>query len=355
MSLMLNKSISGVILIVFIYLLAIFLKQPLEYVFNLKLLPLSLLSLILGIFFFNIFTFTSNIVEGREFIKKNILQLAIVLLGIKISLTDLWRVSIESIFVIIITILSIFLTYYLIKKIWPTQKDLSKLLAIGTSICGVTAIMTSSTILKSKDQDVAVAVLIVVLWGSIAVLTYPFFVELFFLTDLAKGIFLGVSIHDTSQVLAAAMVHNDLYPNQKTLEIATITKIIRNLFLLALIPILIIFNTISKKNKNKTQSVLIKIINSIPLFIIGFILFVIFRSIMDLYFFDNEKWIQLLAVIEKLISILFGLALTALGASINLRKIFNQGYVAILIGMTFSFVSLVSVTFLIFILGLNVL
>ena len=109
--------------------------------------------IILGIFFFNIFSISSNIVEGREFIKKNILQLAIVLLGIKISLTQLWRVSIESIFVIIITILSIFLTYFFIKKFWPTQKGISKLLAIGTSICGVTAIMASSTILKSKDQD----------------------------------------------------------------------------------------------------------------------------------------------------------------------------------------------------------
>ena len=187
---MLNKSLIGVFFVTFIYLLAIFLKQPLEYVLNLQLLPLSLLSLILGMFFFNIFSLSSNIVEGREFIKKNILQLAIILLGIKISLAQLWRVSIESIFVIIITILLIFLTYILIKKIWPTQKDLSKLLAIGTSICGVTAILATSSILKSKDQDVAVAVLVVVLWGSLAVFTYPFFVELFFLTDIAKGIFL---------------------------------------------------------------------------------------------------------------------------------------------------------------------
>ena len=87
----------------------------------------------------------------------------------------------------------------------------------------------------------------------------------------------------------------------------------------------------------------------------GFILFATFRSFMDLYYFDNEKWIEFLVILEKLISILFGLALTALGASIDLRKIFNQGYAAILIGMTFSFVSFVSVTFLIFILGLNVL
>ena len=228
-------------------------------------------------------------------------------------------------------------------------------MAIGTSICGVTAILASSSILKSKDQDVAVAVLVVVLWGSLAVFTYPFFVELFFLIDLAKGIFLGVSIHDTSQVLAAAMVHNDLHPNQKTLEIATITKIIRNLFLLTLIPILIISNKSSKNNKNKSQSVFVKIFNSIPLFVIGFILFVTFRSIMDLYFFDNENWMHFLVMLEEIISILFGLALTAIGASIDLRKIFNQGYAALLIGMTFSFVSLLSVTFLIFVLGLNVL
>ena len=147
---MLNKSLIGVFFITFIYLLAIFLKQPLEYVFNLPLLPLSLLSLILGIFFFNIFSLSSNIVEGREFIKKNILQLAIILLGMKISLTQLWRVSIESIFVIIITILLIFLTYILIKKIWPTQKDLSKLLAIGTSICGVTAVSYTHLTLPTK-------------------------------------------------------------------------------------------------------------------------------------------------------------------------------------------------------------
>ena len=114
---MLNKSLIGVFFITFIYLIAIFLKQPLEYVFNLQLLPLSLLSLILGIFFFNIFSLSSNIVEGREFIKKHILQLAIILLGIKVSLAQLWRVSIESIFVTIITILLIFLTYILIKKI----------------------------------------------------------------------------------------------------------------------------------------------------------------------------------------------------------------------------------------------
>ena len=156
-------------------------------------------------------------------------------MGIKISFTQLASVSVQSLGIIIITILLILLTYLALSKLWPVQKEISKLLAIGTSICGVTAIMVSSSVLKSKDYEVGTAVLIVVLWGSLAVLVYPFFIEWYFISDLAKGIFLGVGIHDTSQVLAAAMVHNDLYQNSKVLEIATITKLLRNLFLVILI------------------------------------------------------------------------------------------------------------------------
>ena len=221
---MISRNISGITVICLIYIFAIFLRQPFSYILNISVLPLSLLCLILGILFFNLFQFSEKILEGRDFIKKNILQLAIVLLGIKISFTQLASVSVQSLGIIIITILLILLTYLALSKLWPVQKEISKLLAIGTSICGVTAIMVSSNVLKSKDYDVGTAVLIVVLWGSLAVLVYPFFIEWYFITDLAKGIFLGVGIHDTSQVLAAAMVHNDLYQNNKVLEIATITK-----------------------------------------------------------------------------------------------------------------------------------
>ena len=80
---MLNKNLTGIFFITFIYLLAIFIKQPLEYVFNLPLLPLSLLSLILGIFFFNIFSLSAKIVEGRDFIKKKYTSICNYFIGYK--------------------------------------------------------------------------------------------------------------------------------------------------------------------------------------------------------------------------------------------------------------------------------
>ena len=172
---MTSSNIIGITVISLIYLFTIFLSQPLSYILNLSSLPISLLCLISGILFFNLFQFSERVQKGRDFIKKNILQLAIVLLGIKISFAQLANVSIQSISIIIIVFLLIFLTYLVLSKLWPLQKELSKLLAIGTSICGVTAIMATSSVLKSKDNDVGIAILIVILWGSLAVLIYPFY------------------------------------------------------------------------------------------------------------------------------------------------------------------------------------
>ncbi len=350
---MISRNLTGITVIGLIYIFTIFLRQPLSYILNLSVLPHSLLCLISGIFFFNLFQFSEKILMGRDFIKKNILQLAIVLLGIKISFSQLASISTQSIGIIIITILLIFFTYLALSKLWPIQKEVSKLLAIGTSICGITAIMASSSILKSKDYDVGTAVLIVVLWGSLTVLVYPFFIEWYFISDLAKGIFLGVSIHDTSQVLAAAMVYSDLYQNNKVLEIATITKLLRSLFLAILVPSLFFFKNSVEKNTSKGLSILGNIKNSIPLFVIGFIVLIIIRTIADNYYLNSVAWINILEILENVITILFGLALTALGASINLKKILSQGYVPIIVGMVYSLVSFFTICILIFILGLD--
>ena len=350
---MTSSKIIGITVISLIYLFTIFLSQPLSYILNLSSLPISLLCLISGILFFNLFQFSERVQKGRDFIKKNILQLAIVLLGIKISFAQLANVSIQSLSIIIIVFLLIFLTYLVLSKLWPLQKELSKLLAIGTSICGVTAIMATSSVLKSKDNDVGIAILIVILWGSLAVLIYPFFIEWYFISDIAKGIFLGVGIHDTSQVLAAAMVYSDLYHNDKVLEIATINKLLRNLFLVLLIPSLLILKNRKENETLKNFQILKSIKSSIPLFVIGFIFLIIIRTMIDVFYSNSYTWENIIVIIENIITILFGLALTALGASINLKKIFNQGFIPIIIGMMYSIVTFFTVCILVYLLGLN--
>ena len=170
--------------------------------------------------------------------------------------------------------------FYFLKNIFNKDQELVRLIGIGTAVCGVTAIMASSSILKSKERDVTIAILIVVLWGSIAVFAYPFLVEQMFSTPEAKGFFLGVGIHDTSQVIASALVHFDLYQQEAVLETATLTKLIRNLFLTILIPYLAI--SLHRDNdKTSSLSLVASSLKSIPLFVYGFVAMIILRSILD--------------------------------------------------------------------------
>ena len=323
----------GISLIIAIYLVILFISEPLAQMMGVTLIPVSLLCLIIGLIIGNLVSLPSSWMRGTSYIKKNILQIAIVFLGLKISLTQVFEVGLSSLALIMSVFLLVFVLGVILQGIFFKEKDLITLIGIGTAICGVTAIMASSSILKSKEQDVAIAVLIVVLWGSMGVFTYPFFVEWFFSSEISKGLFLGVGIHDTSQVLAASLIHFDINGNSIVLETATLTKLIRNLFLALLIPYL----AIKVQSNSLSQTGLLKqISNNIPSFVYGFILFIFIRTIGDQLLVSFSIWDQILSWNHQLVSALFGFALIALGLSIKIKELKDLSISSIVIGLIFS-------------------
>ena len=323
----------GISLIVSIYLALLFISEPLAQMIGISVIPISLICLIIGIIVGNIISLPSSWIRGTNYIKQNILQTAIVFLGLKISLTQVFKVGLYSLALIINVFLIIFAFRIILKRIFFKDRGLINLIGIGTAICGVTAIMASSSVLKSKEQDVAIAVLIVVLWGGIGVFTYPFFVEWFFSSTTSKGLFLGVGIHDTSQVLAASLIHFDINGNSIVLETATITKLIRNLFLALLIPYL----AIKVQAKTVDQKTIFKQVkNNIPLFVYGFLFFILLRTVCDQIFVSSLIWEQLLHWNHQLVSTLFGLALISLGISIKIKELKGLSNSSIVIGLIFS-------------------
>ena len=323
----------GISLIIAIYLVILFISEPLAQMMGVTLIPVSLLCLIIGLIIGNLVSLPSSWMRGTSYIKKNILQIAIVFLGLKISLTQVFEVGLSSLALIMSVFLLVFVLGVILQRIFFKEKDLITLIGIGTAICGVTAIMASSSILKSKEQDVAIAVLIVVLWGSMGVFTYPFFVEWFFSSEISKGLFLGVGIHDTSQVLAASMIHFDINGNSIVLETATLTKLIRNLFLALLVPYL----AIKVQSNSLSQTGLLKqVSNNIPSFVYGFILFIFIRTIGDQLLVSFSIWDQILSWNHQLVSALFGFALIALGLSIKIKELKDLSISSIVIGLIFS-------------------
>ena len=330
-----KRTAPGILLVTAIYFIVVLIH---EYLFMLAKIPaiqLSLLCLISGIILGNIISLSPSINSGRDWIKKNILQLAIIFLGFKISIVQVLELSMSSLILILMIFLLVVVLFYFLKNIFNKDQELVRLIGIGTAVCGVTAIMASSSILKSKERDVTIAILIVVLWGSIAVFAYPFLVEQMFSTPEAKGLFLGVGIHDTSQVIASALVHFDLYQQEAVLETATLTKLIRNLFLAILIPYLAI--SLHRDNKKASSlSLAASSLKSIPLFVYGFVAMIILRSILDN---SNNFSLELERVLElnsQLVKILFSLALISLGLSINIKKLRGLMLQPTIVGFVYS-------------------
>ena len=330
-----NRTAPGILLVTAIYFIVVLIHEYLFMLAKIPAIPLSLLCLISGIILGNIISLSPSINSGRDWVKKNILQLAIIFLGFKISIAQVLELSMSSLILILMIFLLVAVLFYFLKNIFNKDQELVRLIGIGTAVCGVTAIMASSSILKSKERDVTIAILIVVLWGSIAVFAYPFLVEQMFSTPEAKGLFLGVGIHDTSQVIASALVHFDLYQQEAVLETATLTKLIRNLFLAILIPYLAI--SLHRDNKKASSlSLAASSLKSIPLFVYGFVAMIILRSILDN---SNNFSLELERVLElnnQLVKILFSLALISLGLSINIKKLRGLMLQPTIVGFVYS-------------------
>ena len=330
-----KRTAPGILLVTAIYFIVVLIHEYLFMLAKIPAIPLSLLCLISGIILGNIISLSPSINSGRDWVKKNILQLAIIFLGFKISIAQVLELSMSSLILILMIFLLVAVLFYFLKNIFNKDQELVRLIGIGTAVCGVTAIMASSSILKSKERDVTIAILIVVLWGSIAVFAYPFLVEQMFSTPEAKGLFLGVGIHDTSQVIASALVHFDLYQQEAVLETATLTKLIRNLFLAILIPYLAI--SLHRDNKKASSlSLAASSLKSIPLFVYGFVAMIILRSILDN---SNNFSLELERVLElnsQLVKILFSLALISLGLSINIKKLRGLMLQPIIVGFVYS-------------------
>ena len=170
-----------------------------------------------------------------------------------------------------------FTILYYLCKIFRIPNSLGYLITMGTCICGVTAVIATSSIIKSNKDETSYAVGIVTLFGMIAVFMYPYLANYYFdLTPDLAGAFLGTAIHDTAQVSAAGVIYSEMYDSEVALNSSMTTKLLRNSFLILLIPLISFVY-----NKNENVEIKSSIKSFFPFFVVGFIIFSFFRTIGD--------------------------------------------------------------------------
>lgn len=249
-------------------------------------------AIIVGIILRNTINLSEIFSKGIAFSVKYALRAGIILLGLRLSLLEALKLGALGIPLIVVCIASgLFLTLYLTNKM-KQSNSLGTLIACGTGICGVTAIMATSPVIEAKDDEISYAVANITIFGLTGMVLYPFLANFLFADDPIKaGMFLGTAIHDTAQVTGAALIYNQVFDMQKVVDVATVTKLTRNLFIIVIIPFV---SYLYYKNKNKQDTrtsqelaatqekkELPKWYTFIPLFVIGFLLLAFLRTIGD--------------------------------------------------------------------------
>ena len=334
-----NKLISylpGIILALILYLLS----EGINNVIGTELLgyeksPIStvMIAILIGIIMGNAFIPRPGFKIGLQFTQTYILKFGIICLGIRLSFNEFIKFGSIAIPLIITCIISVLVLIKLLIKKFKISSKMSYLIAIGTSVCGATAIVATAPVINAKKGEVAYAIANITLFGIFSMLIYPYFANIYFDgNSLYAGLFLGTAIHETSQVAAAGLIYDQQFNSPETLNIATVTKLIRNTFLVIMIPL---FGYLY--NRGNTESRTVSIFSIFPYFVLGFIGMIIFRNIGDqiieIQNYNKDVWELILLYIKGSAKICSTMAMAAVGMSTNLGELREMGYKPFVVGL----------------------
>jgi uncharacterized integral membrane protein (TIGR00698 family) len=273
---------------------------------------------------------------GLTVASRRLLRLGIVVLGLKLSLTNILALGWLTILAIVLLVGVSFTITWSIAKLFRLEGDQPVLFAAGFSICGVSAVGAMSAARQSDPKDAGTPVALVTLYGTAAIVVLPALAPLLGLTDLQFGRWVGASVHDVGQVVATAQTFGTV-----ALAAAVVVKLTRVLMLAPMVA----FASLQTRRRSRipvpelTASVpeLVEGLDTVappstssgiggatkqppivPLFIIGFLVMVLIRTFVPVP--D-----VVLTIADTVQSILLAMALFAIGASLRLEQLAKSG------------------------------
>ena len=330
------NNLPGIILSLLIALLGIFFSDYLgTEIMGFDKSPISsiMLAIIIGLLVGNIFSISENFKLGIDFSIKKILRFGIICLGIRLGLGDIINLGLAALPLIIICLVSaLLIVIYLSKKINVSSK-MAALIAVGTSICGASAIVATAPAINADKEEVTYAIANITLFGILAMFFYPFLSNFIFNgNEYAVGLFLGTSIHETAQVAGAGLIYAEQFNSPEVLDIAAVTKLVRNTSMMIIIPLIAFIYHRNLKTAGSVSN--LSILSMFPLFILGFIAMGIFRTIGDItlqssgYSFGllgSNDWASIISTVKQIAEISLAIAMASLGLSTNLKSIASLG------------------------------
>jgi uncharacterized integral membrane protein (TIGR00698 family) len=310
------------------------------------------LAVFLGIVWRNTFGVGVRFETGLQWVTKYVLRTGIALVGLRLTLEGLASVGVVAVPVAIACIATALAVSLALGRALGLSRELSALLALGTSVCGCTAVVAASPVMRAKAVDTGLAVTCVVLLGSTGMLLYPWLANAVLHGDTsAIGVFLGTSIHDTSQVMGAAMIYAQQFGAPEVLPVAAFTKLLRNLSMLLLIPALSYWATSGARSQPAGGHVPTRA-QVIPFFLVAFVGFALLRTLGDatLSGAPVAVWQQGVTLLLALSELLLIGGMAAVGLSVSLADLRHVGLrgvtVALIVALAVGACSLLLTTLL---------
>lgn len=287
-------------------------------------LPVSTLviSVVIGAIIGNVGAATEQTKPGLGFAAKRILRFAVVLLGLRLSVGDIAELGPAGLAVVVMTVTATFFGTQAIGRRLGISRDLSLLVATGYSICGASAIAAVEGSTDADEEEVAAAIGLVTLFGSLAIVALPLLAEPLGLNDAQFGTWAGASVHDVAQVAATASTGG-----ASVVAIAMVVKLTR---VLLLTPIVVGVNLQRSKidckpctGQGESTTTAPPIL---PLFVAGFVAMVMLRT---------TGWLpdDLIRSARQIEEILFSAALVGLGAGVQVDRLRRLGPKPLLLGL----------------------
>ena len=260
---------------------------------------------------------------GIDAAKSWILKASVVLVGLRLSLADLLSTGTQAIPLVVAMIVTGLFVVLMLGRLFKVSPRLTILLAAGTSICGASAIAAISPALKAHHEETCYAVASIGILGLIAIIVYPLILQQTLIDPTLIGLALGTVIHDTAQVTAAAVYHQQLWPNEHTLDAATVAKLLRNSTMLIVIPALVVLY--HKLDARSTEDATHRI--PFPLFIVGFVALSMVRTAGDTWLLGEATrlWSGGLALANQLSLLGFAMAMAALASTVSVAELRSLG------------------------------
>ena len=150
----------------------------------------------------------------------------IMLLGAGFSIKVASELPLSLIVIFTTMLVGFFFIYFMGRKMGLPDK-LSALLAVGTTICGGSAIAITSPLIKAKEEETSYSVSTIVIAAFVLLITLPFLGNLLGLNQTAFGIWAGTAVHNTPQTIGTGYIFGE-----EAGQVATIIKLTRNMFMI---------------------------------------------------------------------------------------------------------------------------